>query len=104
MLGNFASYVYGNGRKTPKKITSEKDLQAMFDAFLQTQKNMATDIEKKYNGFDAWEKFSQKKDKMIESLQSYITQWQKVFWEIKSEIQKDVQVAKKHKRSKKDIS
>jgi len=59
-------------------------MKMMVENFLQTQKNMISDIEKKYVSDENKEKLAEKKKQFTEYSQKYLKQWEKLLQEIKN--------------------
>lgn len=84
VAGNVVSSVYSNSKKKTQKTQSKQDIKMMLENFLQTQKNMFSDIEEKYVSDENKEKLAEKKKQFSQYSKKYLEQWEQLLQEIKN--------------------
>jgi len=82
VAGNVVASVYGTTKKKTKSKQWKEDLKLMIENFLDTQKNMVSDIEKKYISDENKKKLEEKKEQFSKYSQQYIKQGEKLLEEI----------------------
>jgi len=98
VAGNVVSSVYSGSQKKWRSTTSKLDPQSLAQKFFNTQKNMISDVEKKYLSKEQQKKVSHLKKDITKSAKKYVVEWKKILGDIsQNETFKNTQdTAKKH--------
>ncbi len=96
LAGNVVASVYSSKKKRTKKRKWKEDVKALFENFLETQKNFISDVEKKYLSEETQEKFSEKKKDFLKHAKKYTQQGKKIL----EELQQNKQVIEGKKKAK----
>ena len=76
--------MYGSKKKSVKKIKTREDVKALAENFLETQKKLMHELEKKYISDENKEKFEEKKKEFRVLAKKYIAQGEDLLKQIEA--------------------
>ncbi len=82
IAGNVVNSLYSTKRKRALKSQKQEDMKLMVDDFVDTQKNLITDLENKYIPKEHTSTYDKKKKEFLDLAKKYTQKGKELLWEI----------------------